>query len=334
MRPSVLPFSRFRALSVALFAGSVLLSGCGGGGGTAAHVPVVYDGPTTLATITSGNAQEIYDTVWNTAQVAEEGGYHKPGTVGAGTTNTLASLIQNAMHQAVAEANSRAFSKVTGTQVQQGSGGNGTRTITFNIADDNTGTIGVVYNNFADGTVTLNGTMDVAVANYNQAGGFLISGASTLIGFRAVSAGTDYIMDGTVGANTFSTGEGITFNIQGRDNVSGNTFWMENLFWIGLYIDITAEPACRTTFSLNGTMYLAPYGQMTVSSNTFTYSPTSCVNDHPSSGGPLVISGADGGSGPATITMVPLSASQYRLDVDVDGDTIPTTGSAQNWGAF
>ena len=127
----------------------------------------------------------------------------------------------------------------------------------------------------------------------------------------------------------------MQFNLDGADLVTGTNFRMQDLSLVAVYP--IATPQCRSQIALGGTMMVAPYGAVTVSTNpnlNLSYGPTSCDTPHPTSGGPLVLTGADGGNGPATITMTPVDANNYHLEVDEDGDTIPEQAGNQPWGAF
>ena len=342
MRPCVSPLSPTRILSAALLAGAVLLSGCGGGGGSATpHVPVVYTDLTSDAVITSVNAQEIYQTVWDTARVAEEGGFHKAGTSTGNGVNGLFALVHNAINNAMAAGQMARNKAASGTRAatthsEAGAGGNGIRTITVDVDGSGDGTINVVYSSYSDGTFTLDGMLDVVVIGYGSANPQL---TVTLTAFQGKGSGSDYLLDGTVISSQSALSEALRFNIDGLDNVTGLTFRLADISWISIYdISITNSATCRTSYLLNifsgGGIFVENHGKVTVNTPTsITYATSSCVDPHPDTG-TLVITGADGGVGLATITMTVVSAAQYRLDVDADGDGTPVTGSAQNWGAF
>jgi len=344
--PKAYPSPRLLLGVAALLAASLVLSSCGGGGGGGS---TAYNGPTTPATLTVANHQSFFNTVWNASQVAEEGGFHKPTpTAQAGMFSQLKQLINDAASPAPI------LGKITESVTNTGALG-GSRTVIFNILDqvdgtgalvlDNNGnpigvgTILATFNAYNNTGVTFNGEMLVNVSAYDLVNKHLTTGSASFTNLSADSASGGYQISGTVDSSMLPNFNGLfiieslMFNLDGRDQSTGTNFRMQELSLFAIY-DATA-PQCRTQLALGGTMMVAPFGAVTINTTTnLLYGPTSCDTAHPTSGGPLVLTGANGANGPATITMTPVDATNLTLAVDVDGDGTPEQSANQPWGAF
>lgn len=312
-------------VAIVLIGSLFIISSCGGGGG-GGSTPVTYDGLVTQASISSTNANAIFSEVWN--------GDITSGSAGLGKASST-NLKGSGMVAVIQQVRDRALSRVTG--VAAGSSKIMTATavsdtyygrvsgflrITGDV-DQNTmlGTLNMTFSNFNDGDgVTINGTVTFRIDGFDTTYYIITDGTMTFTLWTIKAADCDISLTGSIRVqeNLALDTETVTIDLDGRNNTTGDTFRYQNLQVVTVYDDITLDWPTILSESINGRVYVGQYGYVEISTtNPLTYT-AALIQDHPSGGGPLVLTGAGGSK--AVIT--PTSDIEYTIAVDVNGDDI------------
>lgn len=85
---------------------------------------------------------------------------------------------------------------------------------------------------------------------------------------------------------------------------------------------------CALTDDYTVTVFDSLFGMVEMATTSpVTYTDNQCTNPGPSSGGPIVLTGAGGG----TVTVTPFSTTQASFAVDLEGDAVPERTTAELW---
>jgi hypothetical protein len=203
----------------------------------------------------------------------------------------------------------------------------GTLTITGSI-DDTTGTGTVIesYVNFNDGNgYTYDGAVTVQVNGYDMANGVITDAIMSFTMWTIKSAGSDVSLSGSIRVqeSVVSKSETMTINMDGRDNISKETFRFASFVQTDVFDNLLSPTSVAETVS--GRLYVEKFGYVEVS----TVSPCkySSSDLDPSSGGPIILAGAGNSSARTT----PVSASYVLIEVDGNGDGAYENKNAYAW---
>ena len=318
-----------RIVTVLLVLVALSLSSCGGGGGSpSASSP--YTGITTAAVVTASNADNIArqafqggDLGANTAMLAPA----RSGDVRAAAERPIALTLVRLLSGAAAAVlpapsitrapASRAVVTVDNT-VPDGLGGNVHYLLSVN---DQTGafTGTFVFTNFhGDGGGVINGPVSVS-GQYAQGVGiteilFDFQSVRILDGTEDVTAiGTVDLISGTDG------GSSATLDIVFVDNASRKALWLSNV----MLVDTIGTGYHDAT--LSGRIYLHDHGY--VSMETLVPFRYLTGNSFPSSG-QFDVTGKDN----KKVQLTVIDTTQYRLDVDTNGDGLwEVTAVVNHW---
>ncbi|MCM0084136.1 FG-GAP-like repeat-containing protein [Geomonas sp. Red32] len=306
---------------------AVLVAGCGGGGGggAATEAPAItYSGLTTPAAVNAANAGHFFAIIWNGGASAQGPAQAKAanGAAPAGKEReAISSLAGKSVRQQwrAAKAIPASWHSIrNAVPINETIPGtvSGTLQITGSL-DDSTGTgrLSMSYRQFNDGDgYTYDGVTVVVIAAYNPALGAISDGTLTTNLLRARSDTTDISISGTLRmqADQLSSTQTLTLNLSGQDNLSQEGFKFENFIQADT-ADNWWNPGVISE-TMQGRCYLSTFGYVEVSTPVaYSYSG---VRSYPTSGGPLVMRGAQNSS--ARIT--PLSTTFMKLEVDADGN--------------
>ena len=295
-------------------------AGCSDGGGGASGV--TYSGSTTAAAITSGNAVAIASTAYQGG--SSSGSLSLVGVAvgpadqsGGGLSPVPAVAIARALTDAVRAAHLGSTSSspvIVGASVPVSDtlpAGNCGGTASYSgTADDATGAINATFsfNNWCNDGVTISGSVTVS-------GEVDVSGPTPVLvsltfsfTVLTVSDGTDtFTGTGTISMDFGTTPESLTVAMDFSDG-SGAVYRVSNFV-------VTVTPtAGGENVSLSGRFYHPDYGY----GDVVTITPFFVATDStfPSSG-ELVVTGAANSKAQLTA----LSATQFQVEVDADGDT-------------
>lgn len=323
-----------------------LIAGCGGGGGGGADGGdgtgggtagrITYTGETTQSRLTANNANRLFALIWDggsSSQLNSTGPKAVASTpsvhaTNAGFATVAASLVKQVSSTAsrFSGAHRRVNSSIPVNETTTGTV-SGTFSMTGSI-DDGTGkgSLVLTYINFNDGSGYIyDGSLTMQVAGYDLSADVITDATLTCTVLTTKSAAADLSISGAIRfqLNLQTATEVTTINVDGRDNVANKSFRFENFVLTDLY-DNQGTP---TTLSerYSGRLYLETMGYVEVT----TTSPClySDLQAHPSSGGPVVLTGA--GNSSARVT--PLSTSYVQIEVDADGDRTFESKKAHAW---
>jgi hypothetical protein len=301
------------------------LAACSGGGG-GGEAGVTYTGVTTQASVTDANAVELTTTAYqggNSGGSFALIGVTTDAAEGAGGATAQAMAVTRVLEDAVRAAR---FSPNTSDQVAVGatqsmSGqldpGNCGGTASFSgTADDVTGEFHATFTFSAwcndgvtvSGRVTASGQIDVSTEQMVE----LEFSFSVL----TVSDGTDTFRGSGTITVSFGTSESMTVTMDFASG-DGTTYRVSNL-------QMTASPtASGESVTVTGRVYHPIHGYVDVSTPVALEIETG--QTFPSSG-ELLVTGATGSKAKLTAS----SPSEFRIDVDADGDDLYET----NLGPF
>lgn len=291
------------------------LTACGGGGGGSGGAPVSYAGKTTQAKVTEENSGTLASDALNFGQ--GRGGtipFNKPA--GAGTTNaSIPKLYELAQRAITKQSNAFSANKPVGFPEEVESGECGGRSVINGTVDDENGDfdITVRFENFCEGGWTFSGNMTVQ-GNGNS------RSLTITVNNLTVSDGTvSTTMDGTMTANVNSlTSSSMTMDIAIRDNGSGRTFKLEN------YSVSSRLRSGAINITISGRFYNPEEGYIDLSTPQTLRILSGDL--YPSSG----ILEAQGSDGTKT-RLTALSATQFQLQVDADGDGVFESSTVGEW---
>ena len=288
------------------------LSACGGGGGGGASP---YTGLTTPAVVTASSADNIArqafqggDLGTNAATLAPIRSDDVRTAAGKPMALTLVQALSGAANAAfpgpVAVRAPLPRAPQTGREFD---GQGGWFDYTLEIAQTGAFTGTFVFTNYhGDAGGVIDGP--VAVSGHYDAPSQTITGI--LFNFQSVHIvdGVDDVTAiGTVDLNSGTGGGSAILDIVFADNVSRKTLWLSNV----TLIVTTGAGFYETT--LSGRIYLHDYGYVDMTTSAPFHYLTG--NSYPSSG-QFAVTGKDNGKVQLTV----IDTTQYRLDVDTNGD--------------
>lgn len=301
-----------------------VLSACGGGGGggggsSDGGTTLIYQGKTTPATVTASSAQQFF--LFFMSGVGE--GAPTGGTIQGGVVKlTARQSFLTAKRSLKTVASIPVSGDIPGASGMAYYSGtieaNGTGVITFTY---------VAYDS-GDGYI-FNGLMTVTVNAYDAATDTVTDGVIQFKGLTVTVSQQSYTMAGSAhfNYNIGSMTESITMNIDGRMSSNNEYFKFENLVDTSVYNNQYAPTTCTETVS--GRIYLGSQGYVDISQVApLHYDYFNRFNvDVPNAGGPLILSGASSGRA----RVIPLSISQFKIDVDSTGDGVYEESASYLW---
>jgi hypothetical protein len=323
------------ALAIMLLGSLFIIASCGGGGGGGGGgiSGITYDGLMTQATISAVNANVIFNAVWNLGDSSVSGSLSKADSTKSSKHSEAVALLKQMKGQALSDAtgfaaqSNKMMSAASVNETHYGSV-SGTLTITGSIDPyTGTGSLTMTYSNFNDGDgATYNGIVTVSVAGFDMGSGIITDGTLSFTLWTITSASGDVSLTGSmrIQENLQNNTDTLTINLDGRDNSTRDTFRYRNFVVTTVYDNIYS-PSTKTETD-TGRVYIGQYGYVDVTITTpLTYASSS--QENPNSGGPIILSGADGSK--AAIT--PLSTIYVKIEVDAEGDGIYESRNIYAW---
>ncbi len=318
-----------------------MISSCGGGGGGSGPGPgptgVSYNGLTTQAFITADNANKIFAVIWNggpTTISAEPVSLSLavPGGASSGNMKYTA-LIKELKDRAASDFASfvarskNIVNKAAVNETEYGSV-SGTLTITGNVDQYTiTGVLYMDYKNYNNGDgYTYDGVVTFNIDGFNTVYARITDGTMSFTLWTIKSANGDVSLSGSIKVQESleTSSDMLTVNMDGRDNISSDTFRFQN-FVVAFYYDSIISPTSETE-AFSGRVFVAAYGYVDVNTTSrFVYS--SSTQAYPDSGGPIIMVGA--GNSKAAVTSI--STSYAKIEVDADGDTVFESQNFYAW---
>ncbi|MDJ0781479.1 MAG: hypothetical protein QNJ22_05880 [Desulfosarcinaceae bacterium] len=297
---------------------SLLLAACGGSSGGGGGGNSDYAGNSDAAVVTSGNAQEIAVSAYDSS--ALEGPFGELASLSTGTSSEVATqgrpimlavsdALQTALFKAdpaEATASAAVRAAVTIEDTISGScGGSASFTIQ---ADDTTGTFSgsFSFTSFCEDDTTLSGLASFS-GSVDPETEELESFTFTLSNLSGTSDGESFRLNGQLSISVLSNPSVLTLDLLFEDLGAGETFWLDD-FTIRVTENFGYEEV-----SISGRVYHPEHGYVDIA--TTTPFRTESGDDYPSQG-VMVLTGADN----AKIRMTVLSNTQYQLEADTDGD--------------
>jgi hypothetical protein len=337
---------RLSVLSTVMFVLALLMMSCGGGGGGGGVVGdgggtvitgITYSGVTTQAPLTAANANKIFSLVWSggpssgsistsSPKVAKVVAYdaYKGGGIVPLNKSMVKKILANA---AVFSGSSKNVSLIVPVNETRPGMVSGTLTIIGNV-DDTTGTGSITekFTNFNDGDgFTYDGTVLVQINGFDMMYGIITDATMSFTLWTHKSTNSNISITGSMRMQESlqNNSDIMTINLDGRDNISKETFRYKNFVETVVYDNLLFPTSATGTFS--GQVYFEKFGYVLVS----TVSP--CIysdpKNNPSSGGPIILDGA--GNSKASVT--PLSTIYVKIEVDENGDAIFESKKAYPW---
>ncbi len=296
-------------MSLALFA----LAGCGGGGdGGGGTTQITYTGITTQAAITSANGEAVLSSAYSLGEIALLGAAQSQqiDSFGIPYTRILLSMKQRISEAIQNPDDSRWISAAQRTETRSFNGDCGgvmTGTLTY---DDQTGSFSgsISFANYCESGLTCSGSANVSgIVNVNTGDIQTFSLSSSLLEFRQST-------------KTLQLQARLSFYYDLRSSpwLAQCSMWIRDVntaktFWIDNYTVRVTEGASYFDITISGRIYHHDYGYVDVTTqNRFRIYNG---NQWPSEG-TMLATGSRGSQGKLTS----LSSSQYRIEVDEEGD--------------
>ena len=330
--------------SFGLFFSVLLMAACGGGGssdgGTAAGggggsgggaAVITYTGVQSQATVNASNASRIFSVVWNGGSATGMTGSTRKTAAAAPSqaVTAQAMLWRGVARQIKLAADSSVAAKSATAPVSIHETLNGAVTGSVTIAGSldgttGTGTLTMTFSNFSDGDgYTFDGAATMRVTRYDMALDTVIDADITfsLLTVTAQSGALSLSGSFRLQENPQVHRETLTIDANGRDRSTSETFRYEN------FVITSDSPGLSTARSeaYAGRVYLETLGYVEVSTTAACGYGAADIN--PTSGGPVVLSGASNTTARAT----PCANGYVSIDVDADGDGSYENG---NWYAW
>ncbi|HAM49587.1 MAG TPA: hypothetical protein DCP92_02405, partial [Nitrospiraceae bacterium] len=317
---------------------SISLFGCGGGGGggglSSGNSPgisgITYDGLMTQAAISVANANTIFAAVWSQGHSSSSSTASPANSQKDGKTVALFGQMKGRVLFGIRGFSARSYKTMSAVSMSETSNGSvsGTLTITGNI-DPHTGTgsLTMVYSNYNDGDgYTYDGTVSVSVAGYDFNSGIITDGTLTFTLWTIATTNSNVSLTGSIWQQEDLNNniETMTFNLDGRDNITQDTFRYQSYVVRTIYDNIYTPSTMTETDT--GRVYLARYGYVDITTtNPLVYTFSSQTN--PNSGGPIILSRANG----SKAAISPISAISVKIEVDADGDGVYEIRNTYAW---
>ena len=198
----------------------------------------------------------------------------------------------------------------------------GTMAMTGNINDTTgTGIITVTCTNFNDGDGYIHdGLATLKIDAFDTISGIPTNMTMSFSQWFVKSATSDASFNGSIIVQA-STIQSLTINLDGRDNISKETFRFKNFVVNSAYNDLS-PPLPIETYS--GRVFIEKLGYVEISTvSPCIYSPSEL---NPTGGGPIIFSGA----GNSKAVIAPVSYG-VRIEVDENGDTVTDKTNRYFW---
>lgn len=297
-------------------------SGCSSSSGAASSQGISYTGKTTQAQVSAANAEAIFGTIFGATATAV------PAPVLAKTVSnrtgsaTLPEILRgitgSVFRLHLGDAGS---AKAVGKGVPYAVNGRVSGTMTYNALTGVNGAVSVqiVMSNYNDGgEASYDGSCTLTVTGRDPDSNVITQSTLDIPLLTARSASATLSLSGTItySREVNSITEVETHNVCLRNEVTQETLKLVNYSSRRTYDNFYAPTTCSETSS--GRLYLYALGYVDFSTATpFIYNHYNRLNIAlPELGGPFLVNGAAGTS----LKITPLSISQFRLEVDSNGD--------------
>lgn len=304
----------------------VALAGCGGGGGGAVggggggNAPeITYQGKITPAVITADTAQQFFVTSLTGFDVAPS----------LGDPLSVSRVVKSSSRAFLAK---KTITKTVASTSVAGSipGLSGTATYLGVVETNGTGVITFTYSNYDSGDGDIyNGQLVVTVNSYDSLTDTITDSLMQFNNLSIASANEEYALQGSVHLNyeTATLTETFIINIVGHYLRNDKWLKFDNYVERSVYDNLYFPTSMTQTVS--GRIYFGSLGYIDLTQTTpYRYDYYNRFNiDMPNAGGPLLISGASG----SKASMTPLSISQFKIEVDSNGDDIFESSNIRLW---
>ena len=312
------------------------LSACGGGGGggtatssvTTASSATTYTGAVTQASVTNTNAKPLAGSVSGGSTATTS--LAAAGVIHANTDNRVNAVVHLPRLAAMSRdfVGSLAQLPVAGAlqtinTTTQGPLG-GSVTLTGQIDDvTGTGNATAVFTSYKDvGNVTIDGTLTMTITAFDTAQSMP---TDMLLNFKAVTMvdNTGNItISGTIRdqITIAASREVMTANVIASDNTAGTQEKLENFVVDQTYDSIFTPNSASMV--MHGRVFHSAEGYVDVSTVAPLIVANLVTDAFPSSGGPLLLSGATGVASATAVRVTPISTTNVLLEADTTGDGV------------
>ena len=334
----------------------LILSGCGGGGGSgggpSTPSPVVYSGNQNQAVITAESARTLAASVVGSAAASivivglEIPQPPVPTSGPVALAPRLNGYVRDALQRVAGRLSLRsAVAGAFNVQETDNCGVSGTVTFSGTLSDTTgTGTLSLTFaactfsNGVLDGPATLridtvdfgtgfptNTTMTFSALQVKTLTRVTVGGFTTKIATQDVTASGSLQSQVTLATNhEFLSGHLVT-----RDNASGKLQKVDNLALMIDYNNVVS-PSYFNLFVFSARVFDDVAGYVDASTPNTTWFFATADQIFPSSGGALILTGAQN----ANVAVTPVSATQVRVEVDVDANGVFELSSTMPWTAL
>ena len=303
---------------------ALALSGCSSSSdsGNTTTGGVTYTGKTTAAVITSANATTLLSATNGSAgtgsgvaavapKLSQKSSVRPLGLAGQLVSQAKQALAKKPSQNVAAGVVQTQTTTIDGA-TDLGPGGTGTMTMVSEIDDvTGLGSVTMTANNFGVAPDLTNGTMTITVSAVDAANN-PTSMSITFTDFSTTDATGTSRMGGSISLARVGNTETLTMDFVAVAS-TGESFKMQNFKLVSTYDTFNA----LLSDSISGRLYDSVSGYIDITTtNPLLYSPAGSF--YPSSGGPMIITGANN----AKIRMTPVNATDVTIEVDADGDGI------------
>lgn len=307
-----------------------LMTSCGGGGGGgdvgggSGTGGITYSGVTTQASLTAANANKIFSIVWNggpsTGSIPSSPNIPQPvqyiSSKSVGIVPLAKSMAKKTLVTAAAfNGSTKNVNRSIPINETQSGSVSGTLTMIGSI-DDATGlgSMTAFFVNFNDGDgYTHDGNVQLQINGFDMVAGVMtdVTLSFTLWTIKSVRGDFSFTGSMRMQESLQNMKEILTINMDGRENIGKETLRFTNFSLTTVY-DNRFYPA-SVSETVSGQVYTEKFGYVLI--NTISPCIYSDPNANPSSGGPIILTGA--GNSKAFIT--PFSYG-VKIEIDDNGD--------------
>ena len=333
----------------------LILSGCGGGGGgggSTSPAPVVYTGNQNQAVITADSARTFAASVVGSAAASIVVAGIEIPQLPVPTSGTVAlaprlnRYVRDALQRVAGRLSSRsAVAGALNVQETDNCGVSGTVTFSGTLSDTTgTGTLSLTFAacTFSKGVLDGPATLRIDAVDFstgfptNTTMTFSALQVKTLTtvtvgGFTAKIATQDVTASGSLQSQvTLATNhELLSGHLVTRDNPSGKLQKVDNLALMIDYNNVFS-PSYVELFVFSARVFDDVAGYVDASTPNTTWFFATVDQIFPSRGGALILTGAQN----ANVAVTPVSATQVRVEVDVDANGVFELSSTMPWTAL
>jgi hypothetical protein len=321
-----------KTIGLVMLAALVGCGGGGGGGGGATDLGV-YDGVSTPADLSSASSGTVAETVMNAANLnaAEIARFSKAGGQPSLANNVLTDFVNRAMGHKTTARGKTENGPQPRFQFSCGSGGFLDQNDATNMNGE--GVLSTTYTNcnLGDGVV-INGLETDNTTFWSTDGNVIVGHYSADVTLAAFGAtyhfkfGLNYNLNG----NQLKDALSGTFELW--DATNSNGFRVQNLVEKNTFTSlIDWNNDCIKTSDLSTRIFDGQIGYLDVNTTTpLSWTINDCSSPGPSSGGPLVMTGANG----AAVAVTPLNDFSASVAIDPDGDGVFEAPIGFSWAAI